>query len=268
MRKLHPLFLGMVISVLLFSCTKDKTSGSVTEEAVAQDVLTQIAAKGFSNKDVTRTDGGYIVEGDIFIGDADLKSNVPWQTLEIATEQYRTNNLVSVTGATRTITLSVSSRLPAAYVTAVDEVVNRYNAQNLTLRFSRVSSGGNIVFDRSTRGAQYLASAGFPTSTGNPHNRIIVNSYYLGNNPGTAYLATILAHEVGHCIGFRHTDYMDRSYSCGGATSNEGASTVGAVLIPGTPSGPDANSWMLACIGTGVNRPFNANDRTALNYLY
>src|SRR5699024_4807462 len=82
------------------------------------------------------------------------------------------------------------------------------------------------------------------------------------------YAATIIAHEVGHCIGFRHTDYMDRSYSCGGAYSNEGASTVGAIQIPGTPSGPDAGSWMLACIGSGQNRYFNKNDVTALGYLY
>ncbi|SIT94188.1 Dual-action HEIGH metallo-peptidase, partial [Pontibacter indicus] len=42
----------------------------------------------------------------------------------------------------------------------------------------------------------------------------------------------------------------------------------GAVHIPGTPTGADPNSWMLACIGTGVNRYFNSNDRTALRYLY
>ena len=82
------------------------------------------------------------------------------------------------------------------------------------------------------------------------------------------YLATILAHEIGHCIGMRHTDFADRSYSCGGSPTNEGASTVGAVHIPGTPTGPDPNSWMLACIGSGQNRPFNANDKVALNYLY
>jgi hypothetical protein len=78
-----------------------------------------------------------------------------------------------------------------------------------------------------------------------------------------------MAHELGHCIGFRHTDYMNRSYSCGSG-GNEGQTTtgVGAVLIPGTPSGPDAKSWMLACIGSGVNRPFNSNDKVALAYLY
>jgi hypothetical protein len=62
---------------------------------------------------------------------------------------------------------------------------------------------------------------------------------------------------------------MNRSFSCG-TGGNEGQETtgVGAVHIPGTPTGPDAASWMLACIGNGVNRPFNSNDKTALNYLY
>lgn len=40
---------------------------------------------------------------------------------------------------------------------------------------------------------------------------------------------------MGHCIGFRHTDYMNRSYSCRGSAVNEGSAGVGAVYIPGTP---------------------------------
>jgi hypothetical protein len=76
-----------------------------------------------------------------------------------------------------------------------------------------------------------------------------------------------MAHEMGHCIGFRHTDYMNRAYSCGGSTYNEGSAGVGAIHIPGTPTGPSASSWMLAC-SNGGNRPFTSADRTALNYLY
>ncbi|MGB8190835.1 MAG: M57 family metalloprotease, partial [Chitinophagaceae bacterium] len=165
------------------------------------------------------------------------------------------------------ITVRVSTSLPSSYVTATDEAIRRYNAENLLVKFSRVTSGGNIVLSPAPAGAGYLASAGFP-SGGNPYSSVRVNSAYLGSNPGTNYLGTILAHEMGHCIGFRHTDYMSRQYSCGGSAYNEGASTVGAVHIPGTPTGPDSGSWMLACIGSGQNRPFNANDRVALNYLY
>ena len=157
--------------------------------------------------------------------------------------------------------------MPASYGASLDEAIARYNAENLSITMRRVSSGGNIQIVAAPRSAQYLASAGFPSS-GNPYNSIKVATRYIGTNPNQSWFASILAHEVGHCIGFRHTDYMDRSYSCGGAYTNEGASTVGAILIPGTPSAQDPNSWMLACIGSGQNRPFNANDKTALNYLY
>ena len=95
---------------------------------------------------------------------------------------------------------------------------------------------------------------------------ILESSYGLS----TDGIATIIAHEMGHCIGFRHTDYFDRSISCGGGTSNEGDGGVGANHIPGTPTGADLQgngSWMLACTD-GSNRDFTNADVTALNYLY
>ncbi|MEP5445232.1 M57 family metalloprotease, partial [Ekhidna sp.] len=79
-------------------------------------------------------------------------------------------------------------------------------------------------------------------------------------------LATTIAHEMGHCIGFRHTDYMDRSFSCGGSYANEGAAGIGANHIPGTPTAPENGSWMLAC--SSGDTPFSNNDKTALDYLY
>ncbi|NJO25762.1 MAG: protease [Bacteroidia bacterium] len=267
MKKL--LSLTAFAAVLLFavqSCKKENQAPSSDE--ISQDVLTQIRNHGFSTDNVLKDEGGYVVEGDIFIPDGDLLKQPGWNTLNVAnSEQYRTTNLV--TGLPRNITVSVANNLPSSYVTATNEAIARYNALGLTITFSRVSgNNANIRITKAPFYAQYLASAGFPTSNGNPYNSIKVNSTYLGSNPGTNYLATILAHEMGHCIGFRHTDYMDRSYSCGGSYYNEGSAGVGAIHIPGTPTGPDANSWMLSCIGSGVNRPFNSNDQTALNYLY
>lgn len=181
------------------------------------------------------------------------------------TEQYRTTNLV--TGLPRVITVAVNTKLPNAYEGVggyVDQALARFNAEGLQISFRLVTGAADITFVNAN--GSYLASAGFP-SGGNPFNQVKVNSRSLNGQPNNT-IVSVIAHELGHCIGFRHTDYMDRSYSCGGSPTNEGASTVGAVLIPGTPSGPDPNSWMLACIGGGVNRPFNANDKTALNFLY
>ena len=254
-----------LLSILVYSCKKQSKQEQQPEQISAQ-VLDKIAALGFSKSNVQIHEEGYLVEGDIVLTENDLNTTPDSKLLRIAeTEQYRTSNLVG--SLPRTITVRVSTALPSSYVTATNEAIRRYNAEGLRISFSRVTSGGQIVLSRAPSGAGYLASSGFP-SGGNPYPSVRVNSSFLGSNPGTNYLATILAHEIGHCIGFRHTDFMNRAYSCGGSPVNEGASTVGAILIPGTPSGPDAGSFMLACIGSGQNRPFNANDRTALNFLY
>jgi hypothetical protein len=150
---------------------------------------------------------------------------------------------------------------------AINNAIARYNAENLGLTFVRGgSSGGGNINIRVVNTNQYIASAGFP-SNGNPYNSISYAKRY--NNYSDGFMTTVIAHEMGHCIGFRHTDYMNRAYSCGSG-GNEGQETsgVGAVNIPGTPTGPDSGSWMLACLSATTNRPFNNNDKTALNYLY
>jgi Dual-action HEIGH metallo-peptidase len=254
------------IAVTLFSCQKQEAP--TVNEPISQDVLAAISKAGFSTEGVIREEGGYIVEGDIFIDDNHLRTQPQWGTLVVAqTEQYSTTNLVNA-GSGRTITVSLASKLPSSYVAALDECIARYNSENLLITLQRVPSGADISIVAGN--GSYLASAGFPTSTGNPHNQIKVNSRAIGNQP-QATVASILAHEIGHCIGFRHTDYYNRSISCGGSATNEGASTVGAVHIPGTPTSSekiDNGSFMLACIGSGQNRPFTNFDVTALNYLY
>lgn len=262
MFNLKKISFGAILTVgALFACQTE--DAPMLQNEVSDEVLTQIRNLGFSTENVIPSDGGYLVEGDILLHDGDLQGYSNPKLLRIAeVEQYHTTNLVN---APRTIKVSISSKLPASYVAALDEALNRFNNENLTINFSRVSSGADISIV--TGNGSYLASAGFPTSTGAPHNQIKVNSRAIGSQPQST-VATILAHEIGHCIGFRHTDYMNRAYSCGGSAVNEGASTVGAIHIPGTPTGPDSGSWMLACIGAGQNRPFNNNDKTALSYLY
>lgn len=261
-------FLTIAALALLFtgmnSCSKNDPVASL-ESGISADLYAKITALGFDASEAYPTEGGYIVEGDIFLSMEDLNKPIDlFNTLVVGeVEQYHTTNLV--TGLPREITIRVVSTMPTSIKTAADAAIARYNAENLQLTFRRVTSGGNIVIKKAPNGSQYIASAGFP-SNGNPYGTILFNNNYSGWNANT--LASILAHEVGHCIGYRHTDYMDRSYSCGGSYYNEGDGGVGAIHIPGTPTGPDAASWMLACIGNGTNRPFNANDKTALSSLY
>lgn len=255
--------IALMVSMAFTSCKKDVVN--VAEQEISRDIIAKISNLGFNTSDVQITEGGYLVEGDIFLSDASLneRPSSPW--LRIAeVEQYRTFNLVK--GFPRIIKISVQGTANSGFLTSVDNAIARYNAQGLVLTFQRVSSGGDINI-RIVNTGQYIASAGFPTSDGQPYSEIKYAKRFTTYSDG--FMTTVLAHEIGHCIGFRHTDYMDRSYSCGSG-GNEGQVTtgVGAVNIPGTPTGPDAASWMLACLSSTTNRPFNSNDITALKYLY
>lgn len=260
------LALGVGTVFSLAGC--QKAPDAAQPAAISPAVISQVKALGFGTSDLKAVSGGYVVEGDILLTPELLASAPDYKMLRVgADEQYRTSNLVA--GLPRTLTVSLSSQFPAAYVTAVDEAIRRYNAASLQLHFQRITSGtANLPIKYSANlGAGVLGqSGGFPQN-GNPAPGFTLVPSVIGNQ-STNTIATIMAHEMGHCIGFRHTDYMNRAYSCGGSASNEGASTVGAFYIPGTPSSADPNSWMLACIGNNVDRPFNTNDLTALHYLY
>ena len=269
MRKSLLLLAGIMITATLFySCQQD----NATAPEVSKAVLDQIWKLGYSIEDVQKIEEGYLVERDIILTEEDLLGQGDYLTLRVAeTEQYRTTN--QVTGLPRTITVSMDNQLAAlnGYSAAVTECIARYNAESLQLTFQFVgSSGGQIHFKK--QAGNFLASAGFP-SGGNPYPLIKLNSNQIGSGSTTTFInfcASIMAHEMGHCIGLRHTDYYNRAISCGGAPSNEGSAGVGAILIPGTPGTATnaANSWMLACVSINQNRPFNADDQIALDYLY
>lgn len=271
-------FLSMLLgaTVLFASCdTQDEASKPV--DLVPDHVLSQLTNLGFdvNNFAPMKFEEGYLVEGDIYLTDADIASMTRGNAVPVA-EQYRTTNLVS---GPRVITMYAAeggrSGYSPAMIAGLDEAISRYNAEGLSITFQRVSNSNNadIVMSRLSKRDEnrgVLGSAGFPTSSGDPYGQIKMSGV-LESNYGlsTDGIATIIAHEMGHCIGFRHTDYFDRSISCGGGLSNEGSSGVGAIHIPGTPTGASATakSWMLACTDGG-NRPFNNDDKTALNYLY
>jgi hypothetical protein len=258
-------FASLVLLAVAFNACSKNNKTVVLDQGISDEIVAKIRSLGFDAEGAYTTEGGYIVENDIFLSDEDLSKPMDLQSYIIAdNEQYHTTNLV--TGLPRNITIRVATTLPVSIRTATDAAIARYNAEGLQLTFSRVTSGGNIVISKAPNGSQYIASAGFPTSNGNPFSSIKFNTNYSNWNANT--LASVIAHEIGHCIGFRHTDYMDRSFSCGGSYYNEGPAGVGAIHIPGTPTGPDAASWMLACINNGINRPFNANDITGLNEIY
>ncbi len=263
------------IVVITFVACSEQDQPAVEDYSVSADVLAKIQSLGFNIHDQAPVtfDEGYLVEGDIYLTDADLA--IMDQGSPVATvEQYRTSNLVC---GPRVITMYAEeggrNGYSPAMIAGLDMAITRFNAENLTLTFQRISTdNADIRMTRLKKGEErrgILGSAGFPTSSCEPYGEIkmsgILESTY---NLTVEGIATIIAHEMGHCIGFRHTDYFDRSISCGSG-GNEGSAGVGAIHIPGTPTDATLSdlSWMLSCTDGG-DRPFNSDDKVALDYLY
>jgi hypothetical protein len=269
-------FALILCATFFTSCQEDETL-KLDENLIDPSVVQKLEDLGFNVNDQAPIpfEDGYLVEGDIYLTDETL-AQMEMPSYLPDSEQYSTDNLVC---GPRTITMYAQeggrNGYSPAMIDGLEEAIARFNAQNLTLTFQRVfnQSQADIVMTRLKKGDErrgILGSAGFPTSSCDPYNEIkmsgILESSYGLSVDG---IATIIAHEMGHCIGFRHTDYFDRSISCGGSATNEGDGGIGANHIPGTPTGAslaDA-SWMLSCTD-GSNRPFNTDDQVALDYLY
>lgn len=271
------IFSLLIIGTLLSTSCSQSDLATPSDE-VSDDVLMSIAAAGFDIHEQAPMvfEEGYLIEGDIYISNEDIQSLKEGSRLPIE-EQYSTNNLVSAGGG-RVITMYAATGrkgYSTAMIAGLDEAISRYNALNLSISFQRITSNSaDITMTRLSKRYErqgVLGSAGFPTASGDPYDEIkmsgILESSYGLSTDG---IATIIGHEMGHCIGFRHTDYFDRSISCGGSADNEGSAGIGANHIPGTSTGADLSgngSYMLACTD-GSDRPFTSQDQTALDYLY
>jgi hypothetical protein len=181
-------------------------------------------------------------------------------------EQYRTTNLVG-TSVTKICIVPTSqfnsySRLSEG----LDLAIENYNSQGLRITFARGSASDCTATISAKTTSGVGGSSGFPKG-GKPYGTLNIGvglqSYSVDVNEH------VITHEIGHTIGFRHTDYYDRSISCGGAATNEGASNVGAIHIPGTPTTASrGGSVMNSCFGSNETGEWSSSDRTALDYLY
>jgi hypothetical protein len=150
---------------------------------------------------------------------------------------------------------------------ALDLAITNYNNLGLTFRMQRTSgsSSGCGATIRARVSGGTGGSAGFP-SGGRPYGTINIGSGL--NNFSVDTIEHVITHELGHCVGFRHSDYFNRSISCG-TGGNEGGSSVGAIHIPGTPTGASVGgSIMNSCFRSNESGEFTGSDVTALQTLY
>jgi len=252
--------LAVICSAWTFGCSTEPQPGSLEER---QEIVDNLVQAGFPITDIQ------VFDGRVYVGrDAEVSLEASREMIEpvaAGEEQYRTTNLVGTSVGkicvVPTATFNSYSRLSAG----LDGAISNYNAQNLRLTFVRGSASDCTATITAKTTSGVGGSSGFPKG-GNPYGTINIGtglqSYSVGVN------THVITHEIGHTIGFRHSDYYDRSISCGSG-GNEGTAGVGAILIPGTPSTAKVGgSIMNSCFRSSETGNFSSSDKTALNYLY
>lgn len=251
----------VVIFLMVWSSCKKHVQELIDpKKEIPAEIVEKIRMHGYNHYDVQKTDRGYLVEGDMLLTEEDLNAKPEALRLRFGKEeQYHFGRLVAP--LPKNIRVYVYPSVPASLIFAIDSAIGRYNALGLQISFTRVAAPGAEIYVAPSSPCPGGSEVSMPV-TGMPFSMIHLPVCTMSSMTLPAKI-TLVAHMIGHCIGFRHTDWMGISYSCGSG-GNEGSP---AVHIPGTPTVPNP-SWMLRCMSNNTNRPFTTYDIVALNYLY
>ncbi|NQX43468.1 hypothetical protein HQN84_31755 [Pedobacter steynii] len=287
-------FLLFAVIMIISSCKKNQVNNEIGENNKKDEKLYAVLLQnGVKAESIVSLDGYYLVEGDLLFkkNGTDLiraaayfqeikendkvivlprKSQVAGKVSVLRDNdhkisQWKTPGIVSSENI-ETISISRSSDL-TSWMTAIDNAaealasisdskLNFYFITPNELPNSNLYTDILIRSDSNILPNDVIAAAGFP-SNDKPYFEVLVNLDFLNNySVSESQKKYNIVHEIGHCIGLRHSNWQ-----------NLGEPQIGAILIPGTPSA-DAGSVMNG--GTALNswNGFSSYDVVAINNLY
>jgi len=250
------------ISSFLISCQKEQDFEFPIKNEITRKDKLSILELGFDTTNISITNEGYIVEGDILLLKNKLENYL--QGMGSITRQARVENLIARNGISP---INIKIKIDASiyqdingYVWsyAISSAIEYWNSiSESCLNFSTTTNNDyDILITKSYLGSNVAGQGSWPMN-GKPGPTIKLNldvfSHY--NSLQKIY---VIAHEIGHNIGLRHTNWAGISESSG-------------IGIPGTPNtgtNPDPSSIMNGETAGFSWQGFSKYDIIAITTLY
>lgn len=215
MKKLF--FVSMTVGLLLAGgCQKTETINPVNLESNEMRNFL-VSELGLPTEKIEETADAFIVEGDMIFEKADFWNDYETDHADhnpdAATDRQHRKHTYKVT-KTNKITVNIKPDVPQTWRNAIGSAIQKWNQLYGELTFE-IMYGANYndiptcvnvsMMNLSGRVAQAL----YPKSDGYPGAKMYINPNY--NNLYSTYKIFVMVHELGHSIGFRHTDSTEGS---------------------------------------------------------
>lgn len=192
--------------IILIGCSEDNMNEPKLDSSLSE-VSSTLAKMGFDYTEVKEFEEFLIIEGDIVLFKEELEKNNSLKK----TTQYAGDETVVSYSKVSDIKIKVNSAFSSStWSSVINEAINKWNSiSNSKVNLSLVTSGEDILIRPKSEfpvsfPSGYFGFGTWPTE-GNPGKYIWIDedtqtSLVFDN------LVTGVIHEIGHCLGFHHTN--------------------------------------------------------------